>query len=132
MLGTVLVERQRTKTAGKADEKRKRSEGRLAARLVAAELRDAESLLKVMLEKSPYKWPPKSGFQFSLDAWDAHAPQLAVVLPDPQWDQVATTYFAFRASNLLIDVNESSAESMRLAAATAIEALQSWTDSVKQ
>src|SRR4051794_20311828 len=61
---TLLVERQRSKAAGKADDLRKLADARLAARVVVLELRDMESVLRVVTDRSPFQWPPSDGFKF--------------------------------------------------------------------
>src|SRR5579864_1155046 len=58
ILGTLLVERQRGKAASRQADRQRTMEGRLAARLIVAELEDARSGLRVVIEREPYTWPP--------------------------------------------------------------------------
>jgi hypothetical protein len=129
LLGTFLVEHQRSKAAGKAEHRRRQLESRLAARLIAAELEDAQTVLRVALQH-PYHWPPSAGFQFQMGAWSAHSAALAGAAPDPQWELVAGPYFSYRYANLLGDVKEGTAKTMLTATGNAISALKEWIDSI--
>jgi uncharacterized protein (DUF2062 family) len=129
LLGTVLVERQRNKAADKAEHRRRQLEGRLAARLIAAELEDAQTVLRVALQ-NPYSWPPNADFQFQMGAWSAHSAALADAVPDSQWELVAGPYFSYRYANLLGDVKKSAAETMLDATGQAISALKEWIESI--
>ena len=126
----MVVEHQRGKTADKTEGRRRQLEGRLAARLVVAELEDAQSVLRVALAKKPYTWPPSDDFQFEMGAWSTHSAALAAAVPDPEWELVAGPYFSFRYSNLLQEVSESTAETMLTATEDAINALKEWIASV--
>jgi hypothetical protein len=130
LLGTLLVERQRSKATDKAEHRRRQLEGRLAARLIAAELEDAQTVLRVALQH-PYNWPPSAGFQFQMGAWSAHGAALADAVPDAQWELVAGPYFSYRYANLLGNVNEGTAETMAAATGDAINALKEWIDSIE-
>lgn len=105
-------------------------EGRLAARLVVAELEDARSVLRVVIERDPYRWPPSDGFQFEAGAWVAHSAALAAAVPGRQWELVAGPYFSYRYANLLEQVGKNTAETMLVATDGAISALNEWIDSV--
>jgi hypothetical protein len=129
LLGTVLVERQRNKAADKTEHRRRQLEGRLAARLIAAELEDAQTVLRVALQ-DPYSWPPSAGFQFQMGAWSAHSAALADAVPDSQWELVAGPYFSYRYANLLGGVKKGAAETMLNATAHAISALKEWIGSI--
>jgi hypothetical protein len=126
---TLLVERQRSKAAGKAEDRRTLADARLAARVVVLELRDMESVLRVAIGRSPFEWPPTAGFEFQTTAWKAHADQLGAIIPDAEWDAVAAPYSSFEYSNLLGTVNDSSAQTMLKATQDAIAQLESWLSS---
>lgn len=129
LFGTLLVERQRSRAADKAELHRRRLEGRLAARLIAAELEDGQTVLRVAL-RPPYNWPPSAGFQFQMAAWSAHGAALADAVPDSQWELVAGPYFSYRYANLLGSVNEDTAKTMLTATGDAVDALKKWIDSI--
>lgn len=129
LLGTVLVERQRNKAADKTERRRRQLEGRLAARLIAAELEDAQTVLRVALQ-DPYSWPPNADFQFQMGVWSAHSAALADAVPDSQWELVAGPYFSYRYANLLGGVKKSAAETMLDATGHAISALKEWVESI--
>jgi len=107
-------------------------EGRLAARLIVAELGDARSVLRVVLERNPYAWPPSDGFQFERGAWSAHSAALAAAVPDEQWELVAGPYFSYRYANLLQKVSKPTAETMLAATEEAINSLNEWIESVSE
>jgi hypothetical protein len=107
-------------------------EGRLAARLIVAELEDARSVLRVALERTPYTWPPSNGFQFEMGAWAAHSAALAAAVPDQQWEHIAGPYFSYRYANLLEQVRKTTAEAMLKATEEAISSLNEWIDSVSE
>lgn len=132
ILGTLLVERQRGKTAAKETDRHRKMEGRLAARLIAAELEDARSVLRVVLGRVPYSWPPSADFQFEMGAWSAHSAALAAAVPDRQWELVAGPYFSYRYANLLEEVSKPTAETMSAATEDAIDSLNEWIDSVSE
>jgi hypothetical protein len=128
---TLLVERQRTKAAGKAERRKELAGGQLAARVIALELRDTESVLRVALERSPFSWPPAAGFQFGMDAWATYGGALGAVLPDDRWNVVAAAYSSFAYSNLLRTVNEHSAQDMLDQTESSIKTLEAWRGSMK-
>lgn len=130
LIGTVLVERRRGKNAEQAERRAHRFEGRLAARLIVAELEDAKSVLRVVLSRKLYAWPPSPDFQFQTSAWSAHAAALAAAVPDKEWDLVAGPYFSFRYTNLLGDLTKDSAETMLAASSAAAESLEEWVGSI--
>jgi hypothetical protein len=130
LIGTVLVERRRAQNAEQAEQRAHRFEGRLAARLIVAELEDAKSVLRVVLSRDPYSWPPSPDFQFQTASWSAHASALAAAVPDKEWDLVAGPYFSFRYTNLLGNLGRDSAETMLAASTTAAEALEGWVGSI--
>jgi hypothetical protein len=107
-------------------------EGRLAARLIVAELEDARSVLRVVLERTPYKWPPSGGFQFQMVAWATHSAALAAAVPDRQWELIAGPYFSYRYANLLGEVSKTTGETMLAATESAISSLNEWIDSVQE
>jgi hypothetical protein len=129
LLGTLLVEHRRSKAADKTEHRRRQLEGRLAARLIAAEMEDAQTVLRVAL-RPPYGWPPSPGFQFQMGAWSAHGAALAAAVPDSQWNLVAGPYFSYRYANLLGNVSEGTAKTMLTATGNAIDALKEWIDSI--
>lgn len=126
---TLLVEHQRHRASSKTEERRRLAEGQLAARLVILELRDAERMLKVMLERTPFRWPPKPGFEFQTNTWSVHATQLAVVLSEAQWKATAAPYLSFRYSNLLVNLTAAAAEALLESTRSAIHELDSWISS---
>jgi hypothetical protein len=132
ILGTLLVERQRGKAATRQADRHRQMEGRLAARLIVAELEDARSVLRVVIEREPYAWPPSNGFQFEGRAWAAHGGALAAAVPDKQWELVAGPYFSYRYANLLEQVHKNTAETMLSATEDAISALNEWIESVAE
>jgi hypothetical protein len=132
ILGTMLVEHRRGKAATKEAIRLQRMEGRLAARLIVAELEDARSVLRVVLERTPYTWPPSDGFQFEMGAWAAHSAALAAAVPDEQWELVAGPYFSYRYANLLQQVSKPTAETMLAATEEAINSLNEWIEAVSE
>lgn len=130
LLGAILVERQRGKTADKTECRRQELEGRLAARLIVAELEDARSILRVALAKKLYRWPPSDDFEFEIGAWSTHSAALAAAVPDRQWELIAGPYFSYRYANLLEEVPESTSEKMLSATDEAIEALKEWIEAI--
>jgi hypothetical protein len=132
LTGTVLVERHRGKAAASAVDRQRRMEGRLAARLIVAELQDAQSVLRVALQRGSYSWPPSNGFQFEMGAWGAHSAALAATVPDRHWESVAAPYSAYRYANLLEQLNKDAAETLLAATENAIDLLDDWVDSIKE
>jgi hypothetical protein len=132
ILGTLLVEHRRGKAATKEAIRLQRIEGRLAARLIVAELQDARSVLRVALERTPYAWPPSDSFQFEMGAWTAHGAALAAAVPDEQWELVAGPYFSYRYANLLHQVSKPTAETMLAATEEAVHSLNEWIEAVSE
>jgi hypothetical protein len=130
LIGTVLVERRRGKNAEQAETRARRMEGKLAARLIVAELEDAQSVLRVVLARETYSWPPSEDFEFQTTAWDAHSAALAAAVPDKEWELVAAPYFSLRYTNLLGDLTRDSAEKVLAASAAATKALKEWIGSI--
>jgi hypothetical protein len=97
---TLLVERQRSKNAQKADVHRDEITTRLAARLIALELSEIESVLHVVLKQTPFEWPPTPDFHFRTAAWETHAADLAKTLSGADWQVVALPYSSFQYANL--------------------------------
>jgi hypothetical protein len=128
---TLLVERQRSKAANTAETRRDEAAARLAGRVIALELRDIESVLRVALERSPFAWPPAADFAFAAAAWSAHAGQLGAVVPDDVWEEVALPYSSFEYANLLGSVNAASARTMLHETQSAIAALDGWATKAK-
>lgn len=129
-MGTLLVERQRGKTADKAERRRSLLEGKLAARLIAAELEDTQSVLRVALAGETYSWPPSPGFQFPTGAWSAHGGALAAAVSDSAWTAVAVPYFSYRYANIFKNVDKRTADTMFKATTDGVAALKEWIESV--
>jgi hypothetical protein len=132
LIGTVLVERRRGKNAELAERRGRQVEGKLAARLIVAELEDAQSVLRVVLARERYSWPPSDDFEFQTAAWDAHAAALAAAVPDSEWELASAPYFSFRYTNLLGDLTQDSAEKVLAASAAATKALKEWIGSIDE
>lgn len=111
-------------------DRQRQMEGRLGARLIVAELEDARTVLRVVLERTPHVWPPSNGFQFQMGAWATHSAALAAAVPDRQWELVAGPYFSYRYANLLEQVTKTTAETVLAATEDAISSLREWIDSV--
>jgi hypothetical protein len=128
---TLLVEWQRTRAARDAENRRNLAAARLAARVVVLELRNAESVLRVAIERSPFEWPPIPNFEFTTQAWKTHYSQLSAALPDDAWNLAAVPYSSFEYSNLLRKLNQSTAQTMLETTQQAIHALECWSQRVR-
>jgi hypothetical protein len=131
LVTTLLVERQRTRASNAAEQRRAVAAARLAARVVALELRDTESVLRVAVAQSPFEWPPTPGFKFQTKAWSAHADELGAVLPDDDWNLVAVPYSSFQYSNLLDTMTAASAQTMLETTQAGIAKLEDWAASAR-
>jgi hypothetical protein len=123
---TLLVERQKAKNAVAAEARQQQASGQLAARVVALELRDMESVLRVAVERTPWTWPPVPDFAFASTAWSEHSADLAAVLPDDAWQTVAAAYAGF-AYSALTPPNEAGARTLLTTVDEALAALEAWT-----
>jgi hypothetical protein len=131
LVTTLLVERQKRKAADERDRQRLLADAELAARVVILELRDVESVLRVSLERDPFRWPPTPGYSFSTKAWDEHGGHLGTVLPDPIWDAVSVPYSTYAYSNLFGNVSHATAQEMLDQTENAIDALENWRVSLR-
>jgi hypothetical protein len=129
---TLLVERQKRKAADETDKRRLRADAQLAARVIALELRDIHSVLKVSLERSPFSWPPTPGFLFPIAAWSEYGSDLAALLPDDEWQEVAAAYSTYGYSNLFGNVNHAAAENLFQQAESALRVLEDWYRSERE
>ena len=123
---TLLVERQKLIGASEEEKRRALASGKLAARVVTLELRDIESVLRVSLERSPFNWPPTTGYSFPTAAWSEYGSKLGVVLPDDRWNDIALPYSAYAYSNLFGTVSQASAQTLLDETQAAIDALEGW------
>jgi hypothetical protein len=123
---TLLVERQRTKSAAVEHRRRLVADARLAARVIRLELADAESVLRVAIQRTPFVWPPSSGYRLPTRAWSEFSARLGAAVSDAVWEEVALPYSSFEYANLLGSVTRASAATMLEETATAIRSFEIW------
>jgi hypothetical protein len=127
---TLLVERQRSKTAAVERQRRLLADARLAARVIALELADVVSVLRVAVQQTPFRWPLSSNYALPVKAWAEYSGRLGAVVPDSVWSEVSLPYSSFEYANLLGSVTAATAETMLDEAVAAMETLERWGSTV--
>lgn len=126
LVTTLLVERQRS---AREIEKHKRAlltDARLASRVIGFELANLESVLRVTLKQTPFRWPPAAGYSISVDAWAKYGASLGAVVADDVWQTVSLPYSSFEFANLLGPLSAATAQTMLDETVAAVQALSSW------
>ena len=123
---TLLVEYRRGRTADTERKRQLRADARLAGRVITLELSDAQSVLRITIQKAPFRWPPASGYDLPDRAWSEYSARLGAVVSSSVWDEVALPYSSFKYANLLGTMNASTAATILDETESAIGALDSW------
>ncbi|MBA2462452.1 MAG: hypothetical protein H0V45_11900 [Actinobacteria bacterium] len=127
---TLLVERQRRRRETQEHQRRLLADARLAGRVIGLELADLQSVLRVAIQQTPFRWPPSSGYELPLKAWSEYSARLGAVVSDEVWNEVALPYSSFGFANLLGSVTATTAQTMLAETEGAIKALDSWASAV--
>ncbi len=120
---TYLAERQKAKTAASGREQERQADAYLAGRIIQIELTDAESILRVAIQKSPFVWPPATGYLLPTTAWSEYSARLAPLAGGDVWEQVAAVYSTFNYANLLGELNADTARTLLAETESAIALL---------
>jgi hypothetical protein len=120
---TLLAERQRAKGAATERRRQLQTDAYLASRIIRLELADVESLLRVAIQQTSFRWPPSADYQLPTAAWSDYAASLAPIVTADVWEQIALPYSTFKYANLLGTVNLATARSMLAGTEAAMRAL---------
>jgi hypothetical protein len=107
-----LAERQKAKTRATERQHEMHADAYLASRIIRLELVDTQSVLRVAIQHSPFRWPPTPGYELPVAAWTAYAAKLAPAATREVWDQVSAAYSTFSYANLLGNLNLETAQSL--------------------
>jgi hypothetical protein len=124
---TLFVEARRDRAAANEQKRKLLAEARLAARVIALELEDVQSVLRVAIQRTPFSWPPSPEYALPSNAWTQHSASLGAVVPDDVWDKVALPYSSFEYARLLGNVTAGSAQTLLNETTAAVKAVQGWS-----
>lgn len=129
LVTTLLVDRQRARGASTEQRRQQLADARLSGRVIRLELAEIESVLRVAIQQTPFRWPLSSGYELRSKAWSGYSAKLGAVVADSVWDEVTLPYSLFEYANLLGSVTSASAQIMLDGIQDAIKALDSWAAS---
>ena len=131
LVTTLLVERQRTARETEQHKRKLLADARLASRVIGFELANLESVFRVALQQTPFRWPPAPGYSLSVEAWAKYGASLGAVVSDDVWEIVALPYSSFGFANLLGPVNAATAQTMLDQTTAAVKALNAWASAAR-
>jgi hypothetical protein len=125
---TLLVEHQRAKNIDTERKRQLGTDARIAGRIIGLELSDIQSVLRISIQQTPFRWPPAFSYELPDRAWSEYSASLGAALSDIMWDEVALAYSSFKYANLLGSLNLATAKTMLAETEAAVRGLESWAE----